>query len=309
MSGRVVSAILVIAALVYGQTAIALAQPRKDSNEASKHFQRGVALYNEADYRAALVEFKKAYDLVPNATVLYNIGETYYQLQNYAQALTTLEQYLNEAGSSAAHRAEVDQTIDTLQSRVARVAVTSNITGCEITIDDEEFGKTPLRQPALVSIGVNRKVTALCPGRPAENRFTDVGPGETKTVDFTIIDKAPSAPTSGTPTNWKRIAWISTGGFGAAAITTGVLAFVAARDLRSARDAKPVAPEDAAQKAADLSHKSSVVTRWSLIADLTGVAAVVSGAIALKLTLSSSKTSEVHVALAPGGIQIAGWFP
>jgi len=58
--------------------------------EAGKHFQRGVTLYNETDYRAALVEFRRAYDLAPNAAVLYNIGETEYQLRDYASALITL---------------------------------------------------------------------------------------------------------------------------------------------------------------------------------------------------------------------------
>src|SRR5438046_1076480 len=67
-------------------------------NDAAKHFQRGVTMYTEADYRAALVEFRRAYEIAPNATVLYNIAQTYYQLQDYAGALVTFERYLAEAG-------------------------------------------------------------------------------------------------------------------------------------------------------------------------------------------------------------------
>ncbi|HEX7603304.1 MAG TPA: hypothetical protein VF316_16915, partial [Polyangiaceae bacterium] len=54
--------------------------------EAGQHFQRAVSLYNETDYNGALVEFKRAYATAPNVNVLYNIGQSQFQLQRYAQA-------------------------------------------------------------------------------------------------------------------------------------------------------------------------------------------------------------------------------
>src|SRR5205823_3457182 len=59
----------------------ARAESETAAKEASRHFQRGVDLDNEGDYRGALVEFKKAYALLPRASVLYDIGQTEYQLQ------------------------------------------------------------------------------------------------------------------------------------------------------------------------------------------------------------------------------------
>src|SRR6185503_12531419 len=140
-TGRVASVALVaLIALVGGSASIARADvPAK---EASKHFQRGAALYGEADYRAALVEFRRAYEIAPNPAVLYNIGQTYYQLQNYAAALVALGRYLTEAGSGAAHRREVEQTIDTLQTRVGKVAISTTAPGIDITVDDELIGKS-----------------------------------------------------------------------------------------------------------------------------------------------------------------------
>src|SRR6185503_17125341 len=185
-TGRVASVALVaLIALVGGSASIARADvPAK---EASKHFQRGVALYGEADYRAALVEFRKAYEIQPNATVLYNIGQTYYQLQNYAAALTTLDRYLSEAGTQASHRSEVEQTLEILQSRVGRISVTTNISPCEVSVDDEHIAKTPLREPVLVSIG-RRKVTAACEGRAAETKFVDIAAGDTQPVAFSFAE-------------------------------------------------------------------------------------------------------------------------
>jgi tetratricopeptide (TPR) repeat protein len=55
--------------------------------EASERFRRGVKLYRDADYVAALVEFKRAYELAPNFRVLYNLGQTSRQLKDYAAAL------------------------------------------------------------------------------------------------------------------------------------------------------------------------------------------------------------------------------
>lgn len=293
----------------HASVAYADSQPGSSVKEAGKHFQRGVALYNEADYRAALVEFRRAYDIAPNAAVLYNIGQTYYQLQNYAAALTTLERYLNESGSTALHRPEVEQTISTLQARVGKVAITTNVPDCEITIDDELIGKTPLQEPLLVSIG-RRKITAMREGRPAETRFVDVAAGDTVQLALSLTDPsgrlsavsglsppARESDGSGLVTG----GWVTTGVLGAGAVTAGVLAFVASRQLKDLRDTFPVSHDD-------LTSKASRVSTYSTIADVLGVAAVVAGGITLKLALSRSHAHEVHVAVAPNGIQIAGTF-
>jgi hypothetical protein len=311
MTRRVVSiAIVALLAIVGGSASIARADvPAK---EASKHFQRGVALYGEADYRAALVEFRKAYEIAPNATVLYNIGQTYYQLQNYAAALTTLERYLAEAGSTASHRPEVEQTLEILQSRVGRISVTSNVAGCEIAVDDEHVARSPLREPVLVSIG-HRKVTATCDGRPADTRYVDVAAGDTAPVQFSLAEPStalgaarPATDAVAKPTNWAYRLWVGTVVLGAGAFVTGSIAFKESRDLKSLRAEDPVQPENQPSKALALSDKAKLVSRLSLAADVLGVAALVTGGIALKLTLS--KSTEVRVSVVPGGVQLAGTF-
>jgi tetratricopeptide (TPR) repeat protein len=296
-------------ALVLGVAAlapVAHAQPAASAREAGKHFQRGVTLYNEADYRAALVEFQRAYDIAPNAAVLYNIGQTYFQLQNYAAALTTLQRYLSEAETNASHRAEVEQTVDTLQSRVGKIAITASTPNCEIAVDDEPVGKTPLRDPVLVSVG-RRKVTATCSDRAAETRFVAVVAGDTVPLTLALSDTgtAPAAPPSKAPPEpsnpYVTWGWVTTGVLGAGAITTGVFAYLASRDLKDARSTLGSTP-------VDLDAKANKVKRLSLAADLLGVATVIAGGITLKLTLSQSKSHEVHVAVVPNGLGLAGTF-
>jgi hypothetical protein len=310
--GRRSLSLILLASLVLegGLAHTALAEPTAAAvMEAGKHFQRGVALYNEADYRAALVEFRRAYEIAPNVAVLYNIGEAYYQLQNYAAALSTLNRYLAESGAAAPHRREVEQTIDTLQSRVGKVAITTNVPSCDIAVDDEPVGMTPLAEPILVSIG-RRKITVARDGRVAETRFVDVAAGDTVELTLSLGD-APRARPLTTPASPAApesdgqglitAGWITTGVLGAGALATGVWAYVTSRQLKDLRDTYPTTHDE-------LSSKGSRVSTLSTVADVLGVAALVTGGITLKLSLSRSASHEAHVALAPNGIQIAGWF-
>jgi hypothetical protein len=308
-------AVLVSLAIPVSLHPVAHAQPAAGaSSEAGKHFQRGVTMYNEADYRAALVEFRRAYEIAPNAAVLYNIGQTYYQLQNYAAALVALGRYLTEAGPTAPHRRDVEATIDTLQSRVGKVAISTSAPGADITVDDELVGKSPLEEPVLVSIG-RRKITALRDGRVTETRFVDVAAGDTVTVSLAADVRGPTVgpamPESHGPSQSTiTTGWVITGVAGAVALGTGGYAWLASRDLSNARDAKPVSAETMTINAKhdDLASKSSKVKTFSLIADISGLAAIAAGGVTLYLSLSRSKEHETRVAITPNGILIAGTF-
>jgi uncharacterized membrane protein len=78
-AGRLLKIIAAVLALAVATLAGARGEAQDvatATRDAGKHFQRGVSLYGEADYRAALIEFKRAYALAPNAAVLYHVGQT-----------------------------------------------------------------------------------------------------------------------------------------------------------------------------------------------------------------------------------------
>jgi hypothetical protein len=50
------------------------------------------------------------------------------------------------------------------------------------------------------------------------------------------------------------------------------------------------------------------VSNYSEAADILGILTVIAGGVTLKLALSRSHSHEVHVAVAPNGIQLAGTF-
>jgi tetratricopeptide (TPR) repeat protein len=298
----------IVVAWLAAVSVIAVADPAPSAQkEAGKHFQRGVALYNETDYRAALVEFRRAYEIAPNAVVLYNIGETQYQLQNYAAALTTLERYLNESGDKASHRDEVEQTIETLRTRVGKVAVTTNVAGCEITVDDELVGKSPLASPVLVSIG-RRKVTAMYPGRAPDTRFVEVATGDTVKLALALPDPeaAQAQPLQDAPkppqkSSLPTIGWVATGVLGAGSIVMGVLAYHTSSQLKDEKATFPANGDD-------LNKKASRVTTYAAIADILGGAAIVTGGLTLAFTITRSRSHEVRVGVNPGGVVVGGTF-
>ncbi|MBV9949634.1 MAG: PEGA domain-containing protein [Myxococcales bacterium] len=282
------------------------------TREAAKHFQRGVSLYGEADYRAALVEFKRAYALAPNAAVLYNIGETEYQLQEYAAALLTFRRYLSEASPGEAHRAEVESNVEVLRARVGHLSITTIPAGAEVTIDDQPVGKTPLDEPVLVSIG-RRKVVAAVAGRPPVSRFVDVAADDNVSVTLQLPGSAPAlasaahgmAPVASADAGlshgdagatWRVVGWVSTGVLAAGAVTFAVAANKSASDLKNAKNSFPTS-------GATLNHDANLTSTFSILADSLTAATVVVGGITLISTLTAkSPTGSV----APGGRGAAG---
>ena len=292
--------------------------------KAARHFQRGVTLYGEADYRAALVEFRRAYALSPNPAVLYNVGETQYQLQDYAGALTTFEHFLAEAAPGDGHRAEVEGDLEVLHSRVGHVSVTSIPPGAEITVDDQPAGKTPLERALLVSIG-RRKVVATLGGRPPVTRYVDVAADDTLQVTLQLADSPESSPApvlradsprplvameiphGGSTLRW--LGWTSTGVLAVGAVTFGALALHESHQLAAARATFPATSQT-------LNRDAQLTATYSIIADSLGATAILAGsATLLSAWLSGSaaapgrgSTGATHIVLGPASAGLVTIF-
>ncbi len=165
-------------------------QTPQQREEAKQRYLQGVDLFEEGDYQNALIAFKKSYELVPNFNVLYNIGQTYFQLQDYANALKTLGQYLEDGGKRipASRRAEVEGDVDKLKSRVATVTIKVSVPGADVLVDDVKVGQSPLPGPVTVSAG-RRRFDAQKQGFRGTQKVEDIAGQETKEI---TIDLQPS---------------------------------------------------------------------------------------------------------------------
>jgi hypothetical protein len=173
------------------------ASPTDDAvAQASEHYGRGVRLYQEEDYAAAVIEFNRAYELAPNFAVLYNIGQSYYSLRDYAAALTALERYEREGGAQvpAERRPQLEREIRELRGRVAHVTLVTSVPGADVTLDDAPLAGGSEGEPRLVGAGRHR-FAASKPGFVTAARVVDVAGGDTLTVRLELLSESSGAST------------------------------------------------------------------------------------------------------------------
>lgn len=283
--------------------------PSKDAvQEARTRFARGAQFYNDGDYKLALIEFQRAYDLAPNYRVLYNIGQVNMQLNNYAKALCALESYLTLGGKEiqATRKTAVENDVNSLKVRTARLLVNTNVEGAEILVDDNSIGTTPMSMPAIIDAGQHHVVARKDGKSPANKDVTLAGADDVK-MDLELTDLPVATPVpvpvpqpgggrdrpvdEGPPPSrgpvW--IGWTATGAFAVGAVVTGVLALGAQKDLSRLRDD----PNATRQSLDDTKSKAQTL---GIVTDVLIGAAVVSGAVSLYFTLKKPSSSSASAA-------------
>jgi hypothetical protein len=287
-------------------------------HQAGEHFERGVRLYEEQDWRAALIEFERAYALMARFQVLFNVAQCRYQLQDYAGALSAFGRYLADGGSKVSEddRDRVQATIEDLRGRVAQVRVETDLGGAEITVDDVSVGTTPLSAPIVLSEG-RRKIAASKPGHEAVVRFVDVAGRDSIAVKLVLGPPATSGTTLAAvqpPKGGKSIApAIMAFGLGAVGIGVGSAFGLVAIKNKSDLDlvCSDRACPPAAQEQIDTFRRNAVVSTVGFSAGALGVAA---GAFWLVFASSrggsgsSPESGRLVPLLGPGLVGAAGSF-
>jgi tetratricopeptide (TPR) repeat protein len=272
--------------------------------EASDHYEAGLALYADGEFKRAAIEFDRAYELVPNYRALYNIGQVRIQLHDYARAYKALQAYLAQGGSKIdpERRKSVSDDLEMLATRTATLALDCNEAGAEILVDGEPAGTTPLAEPLLLDTGDHR-VTVRKDGFDAREQVITLASRDTQSLRIDlqktpenrapVVVVAPAAPPSDR-TAWIWGTWSATAALAAGAAVTGGLGISAANDLDNLRSTYGSTRDqlDSAQRRAQTLLRA---------ADILGGAAIVTGGIALYLTLSkpSTKDTEKEKAAAP----------
>lgn len=301
-----------------------------ESDEASERFRAGVGFYKDGDFTAALVEFKKAYELAPNYRVLFNLGQTSQELKDYASALTSFERYLREGGKEidAARQKKVQAWVDDLKKKVGTLTI-ETAEGAEILVDDVPVGIAPLPEPVVVNAG-RRKLAASLSGHAPVQRMVDVTGTEQLTVklELTKIEAPrpepgpepakqppPPPPEPETPV----AAWVMLSVTAASAIATGVMGGLAL-SARSDLDAE-LATFPGNRAAIDDAQSST--QSFSLAADvLAGVTVAGAAATVILFVVSGGDSgdpaapvegeSSVSVRAGPGpgllGLGLTGTF-
>jgi tetratricopeptide (TPR) repeat protein len=284
--------------------------------EASDHYEAGLALYADGEFKRAAIEFDRAYELVPNYRALYNIGQVRIQLHDYARAMKALQAYLKEGGAKidAERKKSVDEDMEMLSTRTAKLTIETSEAGAELLVDGEPVGTMPLSEPLLLDTGdhrivlrkegfVSREETMTLASRDEQTVRWDLQPEKVRPP---VVYMAPQAQESDR-TAWIWGTWSATAAFAAGAGVTGVLGINAAEELANKRNTIGSTRDqlDSSQRRAETLLR---------VADILGGAAIVTGGVALYLTLSKpsapkekkEKRAEIH--LSPRSISFATRF-
>ena len=164
----------------------AIASPDSVKAEARERFDRGLSLFEKGENAAALAEFKRAYELIANPVVLYNMGLVYAAMYRPIEAVDALDKFLGEPGkASAEQQRQARKVRDEQAARIASLTVVTDHPAT-IEIDGLAAGHTPLSAPLRVTSGAHA-ITALAPGyQPARREVTLAGQVN-ETVTLTLV--------------------------------------------------------------------------------------------------------------------------
>jgi hypothetical protein len=174
-----------LALLLSASAHAAARDPRRA--EAQERFDRGLRLLEKAgDPPAALAEFRRAYDLVPETRTLFMIGVVYGIMNRPVDALAALDQVLREPGSLTAEQQALARTRRAEQAqRVGSLQVTTNVPAI-IEVDGLEVARTPTRGGIAVAAGT-RSVVAISPGHLPARKEATVAGGTTVVLSFELV--------------------------------------------------------------------------------------------------------------------------
>ena len=283
--------------------------------EAKQRFDRGFELYDEGEYPLALIEFSRAYELVPNYRVLYNIGQVCIQLGQYANARRALEDYREKGGEelSRERREAIAKDLEMLGVRTAFLLITTNVEGAEVLVDDVTVGKTPLAPALLVDAGVHRISLRHAGYQPRSARVTLAG-GDEQTLALDLEPQPEEKPIiirapidEGGSQTLMIAGWVTTGALVAGAIVTGVMGAGEADELEQLRGAD--AGDYDGTLPSRLKDTKSNASTLLLTSDILSGAAVVVGGLSLWITIdpleSGTPPADAPPSSAPAkGVQV-----
>lgn len=303
---RVVAHALIMALLVCAS--VGHAQPAAPAKARARElYAQGQQLYRQGDFAGAQRAFEDAYRAVPNPVVLLSVAECQVRTENFAGALSSLQQYLAER-PAAPDRPQVEAQIQNLQAKPGFVTVESVPPGAQIFVDGNVSGFVTPHELSLKA-GVHT-ITLTAPAHQRLEQQIDVSVGARQRLALTLTPEPVAAPAPVEPVAEKPAeqAPKSRGRHATAGVWTSVA--IAGASLATGTGLGVAALQKDKQYNDDLSQNPPIIDeklkqqgeRMALFADVTLGIAAVAGVTALVLYLTSGSSgggSEQAFLVAP----------
>jgi hypothetical protein len=259
-------------------------------DKARAHFEQGVEFYAEGDYRAALIELQRAYELHRTYKLLYNLGQVAYELRDYAGAERFFRDYLAKGGTelSPERRREIKQELARLRSRVASLRVSTNRPGATVRVDDHVL----VHPEGLLRVSAGRRVIrAEAAGFAPVERVVDVTGGEELKVDLSFGPSLVAADMGGASSQSSSagpLPWVTGIMSGVFLVASGAVGWAAYQDISARDDAlRTYTTRSELDGLGEQAHTKAIV------ADALLGAALVSAAVTMVVVLTSGGKSDV----------------
>jgi hypothetical protein len=284
------------------------AAPAISNEDAGVRFKRGLELFEEGEYKLALVEFERAYELAPNFRALYNVALVNIQLGRYAEATRKFQAYLHDGGDAVpqSRRAEVTKTLSELELRTATIELSANIPGVHIQLDGKPVS-VQVPGSLLIDAG-EHTISATSPGYDRVDKSITLAGTDKAAVKFTLVPVI--RQTEGGPEVGRTHLFIP------GIVATGALAIGGAVSFGLMLNANSTLNQLKANTPYDPGNAQTYVNRVNtaaLVADILGGLAVVSGAVTIYISLRTEKDKPKpsvtpSVAITPTSASLAWSF-
>ena len=204
----------------------------------------------------------------------------------------------------AERRALVEGELDTQRARIARVTVSTSVTGARVSLDDVPRGETPLAEPLRVGAGEHVLVVTAEGYETARQRFRIAG-GEARdvrvelTATGAVSTRAPITAISERPFPALTVTGVVVAGAGL--VTFGAGGIATLLEHASLTSDTGCSPSCTPEQTSTISATRIVADVGLGVLAVGGVLAIVGAVIELG---GSNETSEARVALLPDGVEV-----
>lgn len=174
-------------------------------NRAADHYDRGLNLYEQGDYEAAIEEFMAAYCHKPYYLVLKDIAQSFERMVDYEKAVAYLERYVRETPADRAEERQVQSArVQVLRNLPARVRIATVPPGAIVTLSNASGvrarGISNDEEPLLIRTGTYTLTIAL-DGYEAVSESIDVKIGQPYSYYYRLEPRTGTLRVAAVPPN------------------------------------------------------------------------------------------------------------